>query len=117
MMTRLLMAAASALALAGCAVTQNNANSLTLPAAIVNISSAPLSGNLKGDFDLSQLKKGESDEVMFLWWPYPPVIVTIGDETIKSAMKKGGINELCFADYTIKHYLIISHLTVRAYGR
>ena len=37
--------------------------------------------------------------------------------TIQSAMKNGGIKEVCFADYEQKHYVIVSFYKVRVYGR
>ena len=100
----------------GCA-THSNDNSLVWPATLVNVTSAPLAGNIKGNFDLSELKCGESEETMYFTWPYPPISVMVDDESIANAVRNGGLNEVVYADYEIRHYVVVSFFTVRAYGR
>lgn len=73
--------------------------------------------NLKGDFSPGELKCGVSEETMYFNWPYPPVSVTVSDESLANAVRKGGIREVVYADYEIRHYVIVSFFTVRAYGR
>ena len=88
-----------------------------MPLALVNVTSAPLSGNFKPFSAEEGLKCGESDEEWYFCWPYPPISVSLDDMTIKSAMRKGDIKEVYFADYEQKHYLIVSFYKVRVYGR
>lgn len=114
---RLLMVL-SAVLLCACGCTSlQDANSLVWPSALVNVTSAPLAGNIKGNFSLGELKCGESEETMYFDWPYPRISATVGDESLANAIRRGGLNEVVYADYTIKHYLVVSFFTVRAYGR
>lgn len=108
---------AIALLSCGC-VSHSDGNSLTLPAAMINVTSAPLGGDFKPVPDVSKLKCGKSEEVMFFRWPYPMIdLVTTGNEALKSAVRNGGLEEVYFADYTQRHYFLVSFFTVRAYGR
>lgn len=102
--------------LCGCASISDR-NSLTMPLALVNITSAPLSGDFNSVANIDELKCGVSDEEWYFSWPYPPITVSLDDMTIQSAMKNGGIKEVCFADYEQKHYVIVSFYKVRVYGR
>ena len=88
-----------------------------MPPALVNVTSAPLSGDFKPFENSEGLKCGESDEEWYFCWPYPHVSVSLDDMTIQSAMKNGDIKEVCFADYEQKHYVIVSFYKVRVYGR
>ena len=102
--------------LCGCSSISDR-NSLTMPLALVNVTSAPLSGDFRPVANVEELKCGVSDEEFYFCWPYPPISVSVDDMTIQSAMKNGGIKEVYFADYEQKHYLIISFYKVRVYGR
>ena len=102
--------------LCGCSSISDR-NSLTMPLALVNVTSAPLSGNFTPVENIDALKCGVSDEGWYFIWPYPPISVSLDDMTIQSAMKNGGIKEVYFADYEQKHYALISFYKVRVYGK
>ena len=40
-----------------------------------------------------------------------------GEETLQEAMSNGGITEPQYADYSVRHCLIIAFFTVTAYGK
>ena len=103
-------------ALCGCA-THRAQDSLQLPAAMINTTKGTVTANFKKAIKTDDLKRGESDEVTHFCWPYPPILVTVGDETVKKAMENGHISELYWADYEINHYVIVASIKVIAYGK
>lgn len=108
---------ALALAAAGGCATHRNENSLRLPCALFGTTVSPLVGDFGDGVDVSGLKKGTSEEILYFFWPYPNVEVTVGDETLKAAMKNGGLTEMHFADCRIRRYLILTYFSVDVYGR
>jgi len=81
------------------------------PPGIVSSYSAPLSteGNWKAG---SKTGKAESFCVLGV-----EPLVSGGSEAIKSAMVKGGITDLYYADYSVRFFFILGWYTVTAYGK
>lgn len=114
-------AAVLAAVVCGCATVRNE-NSITFAdpvthglGPICNVMSAPLAGDFKKCIDCKDLKKGTSSEVIYFQF-YEP-LVSGGSEAIKSAMVKGGITDLYYADYSVRFFFILGWYTVTAYGK
>ena len=100
--------------MAGCQ-TAASSNSIAFIGFPCNVTTTPLAGDFQKCSDLKNLKKGTSSEVFYFQFFEP--IVSAGDESIKNAMRNGGLKELYYADCSARFFLIVGWYTVTAYGK
>ena len=108
------LAVALLLLASGCqsAMSTNSVSFVGFPC---NVITAPLAGDFGKCSDLKNLKKGTSSDVIFFQYYLP--IASVGDESIQSAMRNGGLKEVYYVDYSSRFFLIVGWYTINAYGK
>lgn len=115
-MLKCLLCSALLLAVGGCVSVKNDRNLVPPPGCFTDFK-APLTV-MTGPLPCTNLKTGTYTEVVSIYdWLLTGVSACIGEASIASAMKQGGLSKVYFADYHQKSYLgWITFITVTVYG-